>query len=634
MENRLLRILNYMTKYFTLNCPGKIKFLLVFLLTFILPGRNFSQQKKLVTDHAPYVFIYRVFAKEAIAFNAKKTQQKDILAMLHTKVDSFLYEDEYRKKLPEGYYLIVYTEGNSVRVTLELKTHFYAEIKNKNTETVFKLFDENSQKPISDLKVFFGKKQLAFIPEKAGYFIEDKKPVGDLMLLDGKDTIYLALGSQYNQKERVPKNDQKKWEGYIAFNKPIYLPGDTVKVKAYVLYNKKPYKKPVWVQASDYGSFYKKKTIFSKQIAPVKPGAYETQFVCGDTLKIDRDYTVSLHKDKKKFPDYWNSFMEAKFRLEDYQLDEVTYTAYSEKDFFSGKDSVVIVLSAKDFNGMDIVDGKAEIKITTSEILSSVISSSQIPYRVYEKEIPLLPGAETHFKIPASAFPLINATYAANIKFNNSNHETKEITIGFSVFRDQGDLNFVDKMDSLLIEPRASETKGEEATLFIFKQGLQLQKFQLKLPGYIPLTPFFDEVRVEWKNKVFKWQPGTDLLFYSGIRTKDSVLIKLLNARGIEVEYEVLKDNIIAEKGKLNKLIKLKIADSTKAAYTFRYSYSWKGSAETKEQNLLPKEKTLVIKMETPKTIFPGQESEIKISVSDYYGKKMEGANICVTSVN
>jgi hypothetical protein len=594
----------------------------------------FTQVSAQLQTHSPFVFIYRLHASDIKLFQKNQNSQKHMMRLLHTKVDSFPYRGEYKKQLPNGYYLLAYTTNNNVQISLHLKTSFSAEIKNRNASNVLVLFDTKTGKSLTGLKVFLKKDQLNYDAENGGFLLPGKRSKGEVFVVDNTDTAYFELERKLNKKP-YNTNEHGTWEGYIAFSKPRYLPGDTVKIKPYLLRKKKPYNEKLWVAVSYYdNATYETKRVFLKKISPVRAGAYEVSFVCGDSLKIDQDYKVKLFRNSKKPPGEWSEVLEESFYLEDYQLDEVTYTAEPAKENFSGSDSVEFILSAKDPNGLDIIDAKAEVKISTAGILPSSSQATEIPYFVLTKEIPMVPGGETNFKIPLTAFPLINAKYFAEIKFTNSNKETKILTIDFSVSKDLGNLRFTDKDDSVLIEEIIAPNGKKEAKIITTGNGIVLSETKQTLPVLIRLNSYLNEIRVEYEGKLFNWSVYNDKIEFSGIRQKDSVFAYLKNPRALPVDYEILKDKIVVQKGKTSGPKEFKLADSSRAEYVFRYLYTWNSNARTGERNILAPEKTLSVQLATPAAVSPGQEAEIKITVKDFNGKNVQDANICAAAVN
>ena len=73
-------------------------------------------------------------------------------------------------------------------------------------------------------------------------------------------------------------------------NKPRYRHGDTVKLKAFAVRDGKEYKKKEEVFLTAYYNLI----IKLGEIVPDSLGFYNFSFVLGDTLTLDKTYTVKL----------------------------------------------------------------------------------------------------------------------------------------------------------------------------------------------------------------------------------------------------------------------------------------------------------------------------------------------------
>ncbi len=86
--------------------------------------------------------------------------------------------------------------------------------------------------------------------------------------------------------------------GYIALSKPLYKPGDTLQMKAYVTTPKgRPLRSKLQLEIVEkWGD-----PVFRKIINPKKPGVYLFDWRLDDTLDIDEDYGIALtHANHKR----------------------------------------------------------------------------------------------------------------------------------------------------------------------------------------------------------------------------------------------------------------------------------------------------------------------------------------------
>src|SRR5690606_3620045 len=105
---------------------------------------------------------------------------------------------------------------------------------------------------------------------------------------------------------------RNKHTGYMVFNKPMYLPGDTVKFKAFVVRRKgQPVNKKVKVILQNG-----RKNIELTHLEPYAKGGYKFEFFLHDSLelRLDNYYTIRLElKDRKEY-------ISKSFKYEDYEL--------------------------------------------------------------------------------------------------------------------------------------------------------------------------------------------------------------------------------------------------------------------------------------------------------------------------
>lgn len=163
-------------------------------------------------------------------------------------IDSLLHSPQ----VPCGYYLYAFLSYGYMTVRIHRKayfTHEFADLREVRTLVV----RDTSGRPVTDASVVLDKKSIAYDPVREGYpmpFPKKNHRVTircgqDLQLLEYYYTLYRGYGGGGNRREK-PRNIEV-WRGnfigYLVTNKPKYLPGDTVRYKAYLLdpYTNNPY---------------------------------------------------------------------------------------------------------------------------------------------------------------------------------------------------------------------------------------------------------------------------------------------------------------------------------------------------------------------------------------------------------
>jgi len=86
--------------------------------------------------------------------------------------------------------------------------------------------------------------------------------------------------------------------GYFITNKPKYFPGDTVKMKAFLVKTEGGYyNRPLTLYLSDLSRNTMAKDGYVK---PVTKGAYVSEFVISDTLKLDWEYQLFVERRRRR----------------------------------------------------------------------------------------------------------------------------------------------------------------------------------------------------------------------------------------------------------------------------------------------------------------------------------------------
>ncbi len=172
----------------------------------------------------------------------------------------------------------------------------------------------------------------------------------------------ICLFDEYNCWRRPGRPFAAKWRGYLVFNKPKYLPGDTVKYKAFITNLKgRPLTDSVTVALHKTGNEQK----VMARMAPYTPGAYAGEFVLHDSLdlRLDRSYTVSLQKRKDRI------YFEESFRYEDYELRSIALNVRSDVNrHFRGED-FEIFLKGTDENDLNLADARVEMVVRPLNVL-------------------------------------------------------------------------------------------------------------------------------------------------------------------------------------------------------------------------------------------------------------------------
>jgi hypothetical protein len=186
-----------------------------------------------------------------------------------------------------GYYIIANAQQSIVNLNIRRKAAFYSRITDMRDLLLLET-KNNDHTPVTDARITLGGKPLTYNDLLRAYVL-DVKDGERLEIRKGNDVeFYMANKTRYKPYEPYYNNDNYygrirgkepvAYKGYVVTNKPKYLPGDTVKYKAYLLNAKtnKPIDEPIAVTLSNYPPFQ------IHTIQPQAPGVYYSEFVLGD----------------------------------------------------------------------------------------------------------------------------------------------------------------------------------------------------------------------------------------------------------------------------------------------------------------------------------------------------------------
>ncbi len=338
----------------------RAQYIRILFVTILLFGYQWCNSQKLIESRqSSYLtYIYKLSDEEAALIYKKDTLVVDS-SYFHTLVDSFPTDSTYRDKLAVGHYLKTYSDGNKQKYHITTVQNFDVFILNNNTDLVLQVYDLQG-KLIPDAEVKVDQKRIRFDKKTQSYFNKKSNQKGLLKVAYQDFTAYYNLNRHHDNScfkrgrrklvygtplkyvwmpvsfiARLPvdgvksivkgrvlgtiyttknffKNSFRKivclfddcyrnpktHKGYMVFNKPKYLPGDTVKFKAFLVNRRGKAlddSLEVYLQGQN-------KTFKLTKLAPYAEGGYEYQFFLHDSLnlRLDRSYAVSLGKSWRK----------------------------------------------------------------------------------------------------------------------------------------------------------------------------------------------------------------------------------------------------------------------------------------------------------------------------------------------
>ena len=427
---------------------------------------------------------------------------------------------------------------------------------------------------------------------------------------------------------------QNRYTGFVVFSKPKYKPGETVKFKVYYAkHNGKPYNGELEIHLINHYP-HRIDTILTK-LNPYHPGMYEYQFKLTDSLRLilDSRYTISVEPSR-----YKSNSINGSFQYEEYELKGSKFELTTAKEEYQKMDSVKVNLKVTDENGMAVYGGKIDIvAISVSSFTRIIDKTSFIPDTLWSETIDMSNLSQKEVVIPESAFPPgvsfdynVRATYLSAdneriLKSKRLSRNTNDYVIDMSLSK--GILTIKE-----LYKGESHETGAK--IIVAYEDDRKLVLDSVKLPYSLPISWRTHGVSVSTKNAdntlLINNNIHQEQIEHKFYRGTDSVYLAVSNPSNIPFWYSIRKDNREIAAGYTTDSLYYSVKNSENSPYALLLSYLF-GSMERgrKIKEELPViRKNISMDVSTPISVYPGQKTNVLISVMDKKGKPVENADI------
>ncbi|RLD55377.1 MAG: hypothetical protein DRJ05_13040, partial [Bacteroidetes bacterium] len=640
------------------------RFIVFFVFAFILfPEISNSQDLLTSRRSSYYTFICKLNDNDAEKLIRENKIDFDE-RLLQTVVDSFPTDSQYTRILSPGNYLFMHVSKNQLRYKYLNISTFDINVLNNNRDLIIEVYDKETSAIIPDAIVKFNDRNIRFDDRTKTYILPKHKKDGSLKIQLGNETLFKDVEFGYYRKppflQRVAfgfplkyvawpifnsyrrvlygKSDNSikylwpKAKGYIAFNKPKYLPGDTVKVKAFIVgKHGKAFNGKVKLLLKESRLITSPSSELI-EMWPTVSGSYIYQFPLADTLRPNRNYGIVIVDAKTGKPLLYD-----RFPIEDYQLDEIRYEVRKNKETtYQNGEPVMFYASGKDANGLNVLDGNIGITIKTSNTNRFYGESVFVPNTLWEHQQRLDPVGETKISVPDSVFPRAAFSAGVSIKFKNSNNEIHEKSFWFKYDGKQKVFDITIRGDTLHCGLYGKyKQQGAQGVYTAFNNRDTLSVRQITFPFHektnTNATRFvfaigdtaisFDPSEIEDSISTYHYQEG------------DTIYFGLVNPRRLNVRYNIYKDMTKeVEKGNCKQLDWF-AHNPEKASYSISYQYKWAGMEKNIKNNIYSYGKNLDVKISQPRKIDPGQKVNVEIDVSDINDEPVEGVNLTAGAI-
>lgn len=515
-------------------------------------------------------------------------------------------------------------------------------IRNKELYGI-KVFDHKMDER-RDCEVTLGKKKLQY-SDKLGMYIF-KKSQRNLLTVEHQGFVqeFRLYESRPRPLSRInfrgwfhKKPHKPEFSGYLAFNQPRFRPGDTIRVKAFVVDKKgKAYNKAlalkIWCYSGSRGGYLTPHRSFKE---PIAPGNFIWEIPVTDTFEMDRQHYVELQ-------DGWENIgISSHLYIEDYELDQTKFTleALIPNHVYKYGESISLLATATDANGLPVLDGTIELTVTAYPN-KLYIEQLFVPDTLWSYKGALDATGKTVITIPDSLIPEGAGYLSAKAAFVNSNNELHENFTQISFDRFSGKWELKAGVDEISVyftrfgKIAKGNLTGEAYTPDHRLISRSLSKDTLKIP-YHPLASSYEFSHPEALQTFFYSPTAISGVNLYGNRRNDSVFLSIANPRKLEWLLTLYKNKKIIEKKVIkDSLWNLILTPAGKEDYYAEITGIWRGEAENHDVDLYYFEKTLNVLIESPEEVSPGEKTDFTVKVTDVAGKPVEGVNLTSAGVN
>ncbi len=607
--------------------------------------------------------IYKISAKDAIEYYkwdsipVARFENAPVFKTCRTR-----YEAE--DSLLLGFYVFVTVEGSNVKAEIFNKTNLVVLTVNNRKKLQLDIRTTKGE-PVTNASVFVGKKEAIYNKGSHTFWVKqiafEENDVfvyspGDTMITRvetqdnlsrsireqkrinfKKSKVYSAISWLPRKTKALFSKKQKSYRsgvtGYVIFNKPKYKPLDTVRFKAYLIDKKwDRYEKTVNVRLNYYARG-NNQVVPLYTIKAVSPGAYTNSFVLGDSIPTDIKCWLELvDKDQK-------ILVKEVFSLEEYVLDEIgTQSFTADKEIYYKADSMVFKASAKDANGLYVMDATARLVLTVNKIDTFFKDRLLVPDTLYNKEVKLETSTETRFVIPPGTMPAANIDINARLVFKNSNNELQQKKLDIKYLFYSKELLVKEEADSLLVSYLLDGYEQAAKGTMQINDG---PEEEVAYPLVIKINPRANDYTFDVgsdSNYIYTYHDIKSLytLDFMRFSKMDTLGFVLSNPYKIPVYYTVLNADKVIATGSSDEeeIVWKKIMNNKRQAYNVRWQYYWAGEEKHGHETIGLLYKILNIGIDGKQKIFPGESDSLKIRITDYKGRPATNVNLTAVSYN
>ncbi|HEY4111833.1 alpha-2-macroglobulin family protein [Puia sp.] len=640
---------------------------LLFPTLLLLPFWTVAQHDLSTSpQHSAAVYAYRLTDVQA-----RKLYTTDLAGWkkipLPPPADSFPFEQQEEPPLSPGDYLFIQTVENQLQVTLRTIGSLHCSLLANGDQAALVLHDA-AGRPVTDATVTVRGHAVHWDPA-AGCYFPGRWSKTRIARVSYRGTIYFfpvdhqsrrfaanrfAWWRRFWDPQRYPAYHPRpaslfrtRYKSFFVLSKPKYKPGDTVSGKAFIFDRKgRPFQALTALRLSGRGD--RKDTILT-WLNAYRPGAYTFSFVLTDSLKLQLDdqYTLSLEikrkaKDKDDDDDDADDrkvLSECTFKYEEYDLTSIRLEGRADRREQYPGQPLSVYLRALDENDLPIPDGRIEVTVTSDRITGFHDPAVFVPYTLWHWTQTLDPIGETRIILPDSIYPAASFGYRIECLLLNSDNEVFEKDFNVTYYGEPARIVFHPHGDSLDIgyhTRRQSVPATGIVTTFDWK-AQRLTTLPVSLPTTLRVNPMavsYEVTAINGQDSVKGEYSLTGIAAEIPVhskRTKDTVEFITDDSLHLPFWYAITMGERLIRRGYGDRL-DFRQRPEGPAPYRLRLQYLWKGILQTRTVNLPIFERRLNIDVRQPKYVYPGEQVDIAVAVTDVSGRPVADADLTAWS--
>lgn len=602
--------------------------------------------------------------------------------------DTLLYADR-AEHLPPGHYLQVFALGETLKISLHSVAPFEVHLLDTERDFAFTVTDTsgrrltNASAWLDGKKVLFNPKMQCYrLPrrEKGGllevkhnglslfYVVETQKhypsirrqrwqrftmhPPGRIVgvaYYKLRNAWWLARHPRYLRRHqwfkvfRRERHRSEGFGGYMTFSKPIYRPGDTLRLQAWVTSPKgRPRKRPLIIRITDNRQY---REILRDTLYPEAPGAYAWEKALQTPFLLDRSFTVILEEQNpyQGHGLFWRERyplrMQHSFSYEDYVLDEVKWAFSATQPTYYAGDTVRWNISARDANGHGQSDGYYKIIIRSVSQDAFYAPEVQIPDTLWRTEGPMNAQGEVTIDLPVSAFPPVRGAFEANAFCTNGAGELQQLNVQFRA--DHRPEEWIVRAEKGWLNVDWKDTGSRPKQVVLYRQYIDLPNRvdTLPLPVRMKLEPTMLSLQCQANHRQLYLNEGnypelSHRVSAKIVRSDDGVAFTLTNPHGIPLQYYIYRGADLWKTGSTTDSLWSLTESDMRHHFTLKAFFLWGGASQMTEAESNWMKKLLHVSIEQPADAAPGDPVNVKVQVKNQRRRPVKNAVVTSGAYN